>query len=577
MMNSFRTLVSALFIPLFAAASSSFSQQPTKDANRPHDRECVLSNGTTDAPGGSRAMRGPGESITIRAKPPGKEMRFDQWVGNVEFLADPKSAETKLTMPPAGYEFNHVHVSAAYRSTASKPFLHPLFCDRMVLQRDVAAPVWGWTEPGREVTVELAGASATATADQAGKWLAKVGPLSAGGPHVLKVSGPQSVAVKDVLVGDVWLCSGQSNMRGQGVPEDDARAADYPQVRVMTLNPSSESYDGGEPFETFEGYKGQWEACTPQTAKHFSRAAFYFGEELHKQHKVPVGLIVCAYDGAYIEAWMPKETLAALPQYNANGKFRPTWNLSWGGGQTPFVRFNAHIAPLAPVALRGVLWYQGESNANASTSISYRELLTLMIRDWRKTLAAENLPFVVIQLHGFGKLDTARPPGHKRETWVELQESQLAVARGVAQVGCAVTVDLAKEQSLHPPDKKSIGRRAALVARKVAYGEELPAYGPLYKSMASDGETIRLSFDELAGGLVARDGQPLRYFAIAGQDRKFEWAEAKIVGSEVVVSSGKVKQPVAVRYAWGTAQQEANLSNRAGLPAPAFRTDDWND
>ena len=198
-----------------------------------------------------------------------------------------------------------------------------------------------------------------------------------------------------------------------------------------------------------------------------------------------------------------------------------------------------------------------------------------MIRDWRRLWGNDALPFVAIQLHSFGKLDTARPPSERRETWIEMEESQLAVARKVPHVGCAVTLDLAKEQSLHPPDKKSIGRRAALVARKVAYGENILAYGPLYEAMKVDGDKIRVNFESLGGGLVTKGGEPLKFFAIAGEDRKWAWADAKIEGDAVVVSSPKVKAPIAVRYAWGSGQQEANLFNNSGLPAPAFRTDDW--
>lgn len=571
-------------LPLLAAAlaiadASLFAQAPAAGSRAPEDRECVISNGTTEAEGGARALRKPGEKITIKAKPPRADMRFDAWVGNVEFLADPKAAETTLTMPPAGYSFAHVHVSAAYRSTAKKPLVHPLFADRMVLQRAASVPVWGWALPGENVTVEFAGQTKPAAADANGKWLVRLEPMPASAePRTLtvKTTSLQSALIKDVLVGDVWLCSGQSNMRGQGVAAEDAAGANYPQIRVLSVNPSAESYDAAEPTETFEGYKAAWEVCTPDAAKHFSRVAFYFAETLHAQHKVPVGVIVSSFDGSSIEAWMPKDTLAALPEYNVGGTFRPAWNLSWGGGQTPFVRYNAHIAPLAPAALRGVLWYQGESNANALTSIRYRDLLALMIRDWRRLWNNDALPFVVIQLHSFGKLDTARPPSDRRDTWMELAESQLAVARSVPHVGCAVTLDLAKEQSLHPPDKKSIGRRAALIARKVAYGEELVASGPLYQAMKVEGDKVRVTFGQLGGGLEARGGEPLKYFAIAGDDRKWSWADAKIEGDTVVVSSPKVKAPVAIRYAWGSGQQEANLFNKAGLPAPAFRTDDWS-
>jgi sialate O-acetylesterase len=571
-----RLLVLTLAGLLYSGVPQLTVQSAPAPKKAPDDRECVISNGTTDAPGGARGVRAPGEKIAIQAKPPGKDRRFDQWVGNIEFLAEPKAAATTLTMPPAGYAFAHVHVAATYRSTSPKPLLHPLFAEHMVLQCDVPAPVWGWAEPGREVMVEIAGQKDSAKAGADGRWQARVGPLPAGGPHVLRVrAGSTAVEIKDVLIGDVWLCSGQSNMRGQGVAAEDAAGANYPQIRVLMENPAAESYDSAVPLETLEGGKVAWELCTPEAARHFSRTAHFFAEALHRQNHVPVGVIVSSYDGSVIEAWMPQTTLATMPEYSVGGQFRPAWNLSWGGGGMPAVRYHANIAPLAPFALRGVLWYQGESNANALTSIRYRDLLTLMIRDWRQAWGNENLPFVLVQLHSFGKYDPSRPPGDRRETWIELEESQLAVARSVPQVGCAVTVDLAKEQSLHPPDKKSIGQRAALVARQVAYGEKVVSTGPLYRAMTVEGEKVRIRFERLGGGLVAKGGAPLKYFAVAGEDHKWAWADAHIDGETVVVSSPRVKVPAAVRYAWGSGQQEANLFSQAGLPAPAFRTDRW--
>ncbi len=540
------------------------------------DRECVISVGTTDAVGGARALRKPGEVITIRAKPPAKGMRFDRWVGNTQVLADPLASETTLTMPQAGHPFAHVHVSAAYRATTPLPFVHPLFADHAVLQRDATIPVWGWAAAGEAVTVTLAGGMTQTVAGADGAWRVTLGKLPAGGPHTLVIAGTRTVTLTDLLIGDVWLCSGQSNMRGSGPSAEDVAGAELPLIRQFEHHPASECYDGGQPFATFEGHAVKWQACTPTLAKHWSRVAFHFGTALHRQHQVPIGLVTSAFDGSFIEAWMPEATLATLPEYQVDGRFRPAWNLSWGGGQTPFIRYNSHIAPLGTFAMRGVLWYQGESNANALTSLRYRDLLTLMIRDWRATLGQPELPFVVIQMHAFGALDQSRPPTNRRDTWCELQESQLSVARTVPRVGCAVTVDLGREQSLHPPDKKRISERAALVARKVAYDELVVVYGPLLRGSQNEGGRIRLSFDH-AQGLTTRDGQPLRHIAIAGADRRFVWAQAVIEGDTLVVSSPAVPQPVAVRYAWGGAQQEANLVNSAALPAAAFRTDEWKD
>jgi sialate O-acetylesterase len=541
----------------------------------PNAREIVISGGTAEW--GARGMRPAGEKFTVKAGAPSKDMAFVEWVGNVECLADFKSPETTLTVP-ANYPFHHIHIAAAYRRVP-KRFVHALFQDHVVLQRDMPVPVWGWSQPGDEVKVELAGQKKTARAGADGKWLVKLDPMKASAePQKLTVKSPAAGAeYQDVLVGDVWLCSGQSNMYGSGPAVEDTEKADYPNIRLFNNNVSQNDYNGAQPFEDLADAKNSWVKCSPDAARHWSRVAFYFGRAINQHNRVPLGIIISALDGSCIEGWMPKATLESLPEHIDNGRFKPAWNLSWGAGEMPYLRYNAHIAPLGPYAIRGVLWYQGESNGNTRSALRYRDLLTLMIRDWRKVLDNDKLPFVIIQMHLFGKLDTKREPGSGRVPWAELEESQMVVAKTVPNVGCAVTYDFGREQSLHPPDKKNISARAALVARKVAYGEDVVCCGPIYKSMKIEGDTIRVSFDDLGGGLVAKDGEPLRHFAIAGEDKKWFWADAKIDGDTVVVSSSKVKSPVAVHYAWGGGQNEANLFNKAGLPAALFRSDNWNE
>lgn len=556
-----------------ARTASTTKAAATKSSGKEADGyECVISGGS--AGWGSRAIRPKGEAFAIKANAPGNDMAFDRWVGNIEFLADPLAAETTLRMP-GEFPFHNVHIAAAYKRTAPKRLVHALFQDHMVLQRGVKAPVWGWTQAGREVTVDFAGQTVKATAGADGRWMVRFEPLQAGGPQVMNIAaGPgESRTIKDVMVGDVWLCSGQSNMAGSGPAAEDAATANLPDIRLFNDDPGANEYDGAEAFDDIADAKSRWAQCSPETAKHWSRVAFYFGRSIHDQSKVPLGLIVSAMDGSFIEAWMPEETISTLPEYLVDGKFRANYNLSWGGGQMPFVRFNARIAPLGPYAMKGVLWYQGESNGSLRTALRYRDLLELMIRDWRVVLQQDDLPFVIVQMHLFGKLDTKRPPDEHRVPWAELEESQWAVATKVPHVGCAVTYDFGREQSLHPPDKKNICERAALVARKVAYGEDVVCYGPIYKEMKIEGNAIRIFFDNLGGGLVAKGGEPLKHITIAGADQKWVWADTKIDGDTIVVSSPKVKEPVAVRYAWGGGQNEANLFNKAGLPAPLFRTD----
>lgn len=568
------TWLAAVPVLVLAALGVPAPGQDSKTkSNKTDGFECVVSNGK--APWGSREVRPKGETFPVTANAPAKDMAFAGWVGNVEFLADPAKPETTMTLPTE-FPFSNIHIGAAYKRVAPKRFVHALFQDHMVLQRDAAVPVWGWTKAGEKVTVVCAGQTVAATAGADGKWIARLAPMSAGGPHTLTVTGPETRTIADVLVGDVWLCAGQSNMAGSGPAKEDAEAANFPHIRLFNNNPGANEYDGADPFDDLADAKAGWKVCTPDAARQWSRVAFYFGRSLHDRHKIPVGLVVTALDGSFIEGWLPKDTLLSMPEYVSNGKMKADYSLSWGAGQMPFIRYNAHVAPLGPFAFRGVLWYQGESNGSERSALRYRKQLELMIRDWRKALGQEKLPFVVVQMHLFGKLDTARPPGDARVPWAELEESQLAVARTVPRVGCAVTTDLAREQSLHPPDKKAIAERATLVARRVAYGEDVPCTGPLYKGMTIEGDAVRLTFDH-NGPLAARGGGELRYFAVAGADKKWVWADARIDGDAIVVSSPKVKAPVAVRYAWGTGQQEANLTDATGLPAPAFRTDSGRD
>jgi len=552
---------------LLAAGAAAWAEEA-----QPKSYELTVGNGTdNDRPKGSgRAKYVPGTKVAVKAHPAPKDMAFDQWVGNVEALADPMAPETAVTMPAAATQ-----VSACYKTAAPKPLVHSLFQDHMVLQRDVKVPIWGWTEPGRKVAVEVAGETAEAAAGQDGRWLVTMGPFKAGGPHTIKVAGPTSVTLNDVMIGDVWVGSGQSNMHLTGPDKEDAATADDPAFRFLMACPGNEDFGSPRPLEYFAVTKGQWRVCRPDGAGHCSKTAFYFGRALRQQLKVPVGLIVVALNGSPIEAWIPRESLMTLPEHVENGKFKYPWSLSWGNGQFPYCRYNAQIHPLAPFAIKGFLWYQGETNAGRDP-IRYRDLLPMLIKDWRALWGGEPIPFITVQLHLAGQFDPKRPPSSRREKWVELEEAQ-RMSLKVPQTGLVVTVDLADRDSLHPPNKKGISERAVLVARKVAYGEDVVALGPIYKGMKVEGEAVRLSFDSVGGGLASKDGQPLRYFAIAGEDRKFVWAEARIDKDTVLVSSPQVKSPVAVRYAWGSGQKEANLGNREGLPASPFRTDDWSD
>jgi sialate O-acetylesterase len=636
-----------------------------------------------------------------------------------------------------------------------------LFTDHMILQREQPVPVWGWADPGEEITVEFAGQKKTAKADGGGKWIVKLDPMPASAePRELTVSSTnpeskiQNPKLTDVLVGDVWLCSGQSNMgfdvSGSLNAEQEIANANYPAIRIFAVaqNPA---------LAPARKVKGEWRQCSPETAAKFSAAAYFFGRELHKELKIPIGLLHSSVGGTPAEAWTRLEALKTMPalaeraekeiaqiqsQEDDNKRFpaaRDAWEEKYGvkpppiseaargwadpgldvsdwktvtlpaqwmqlgeksGGvfwlrkevelpesavgkpfslvlnwvneqyETAFFNgvevsraydkapefymfqrrcnvpgnlvkagrnvlavrvvsateraglwqsgrelgfpvtdrlavdkqwlmkteshfaplpsealasrpkpnnvaarsvssslYNGMIAPLVPFAIKGAIWYQGESNAGHHAE--YRDLLSTMIRDWRAQWGSE-FAFLIQQL-----VNNSAPSkdANQRESWPFLREAQGQVADTLPKCGIAVGIELGEAFSIHPKNKQDVGKRLALVALEKTYGRNLESSGPLYGSMKIDGTTIRVKFTH-ADGLNAKGG-PLQRFAIAGADKKFVWAEARIEGDSVVVSSPQVLQPAAVRYAWADNPDGCNLYNSAGLPASPFRTDDW--
>jgi sialate O-acetylesterase len=483
-----------------------------------------------------------------------------------------------------------------------------VFAAHMVLQRDAALPVWGWAEPGEKVSVSLAGQTKTATADTAGKWAVKLDAIPAGGPHALKVQGNNTLEIADVMLGEVWLCSGQSNMEmsvgGSADRDAEIAAAKYPGIRMMTV--------AHAPTEKpQENCQGQWKVCSPQTVGGFSATAYFFGRTLHQELDVPVGLINSSWGGTPIQAWTNLEDQKALPElkpllqsWDAQvAKFDPQaarqqfekqlaeWQekakQAKAAGQSvppkpgpaadprfsqhrPANLYNGMIAPLAPYALRGAIWYQGESNAGDTDSRLYGLQLRTMIRNWRQLWNQGDFPFLWVQLPNF-----RAPQQQPAETsgWVIVQNEMLKTL-AVPQTGMAVTIDLGEANDIHPKNKQDVGKRLAVWALGTTYGKDIVYSGPLYKSMSRREGKIVVQFDHVGGGLVAKGSEALKGFAIAGEDREFVSAEAKIDGPAVVVSSPEVKGPVAVRYAWA-ANPTCNLYNQAGLPASPFRTDEW--
>jgi sialate O-acetylesterase len=500
--------------------------------------------------------------------------------------------------------------------------LPKLMSDHMVLQRDMAAPVWGWAEPGEEVTVALAGQAAAATAGADGRWLVTLGPLPAGGPHELVIRGNNQVTLKDVLIGEVWLCSGQSNLIfrvGENTGgREVAGAADYPRIRffVVDRDVASKPLD-----DVADGPAARWVPCSPKTAGGFSAVGYFFGRDIHTSLDVPVGLIQSGVTDTRAEFYMSPKALAADPdfaivyqrwaewktQHNLDADFpdieqnmhevyhdqrpmRSRWQeaaaIAKAAGQEPppeprylpwrifknypSGQYNAHIHPLMPYGIRGVVWYQGEGNATAAQL--YRKLLPAMIRNWRADWHArggqDDFAFLILQLPWI------EPP---RAGWEELREAQFMTHRRVANTGLAVTYDIPiTGDILHPPQKEPFGRRLGTIALGMVYGRDVAYQSPLYREAVREGAGFRIRFDHAEGGLSLRPGtdDTLKGFIIAGEDQRFRPATARIDGDTVVVASPDVARPQSVRYAWSS-NPDANLVNAAGLPAAPFRLDDW--
>lgn len=444
---------------------------------------------------------------------------------------------------------------AAFRAlTGTEPALrfrlNSLFSDNAVLQRGVPLPVWGTAPDGDKVSVEFAGQTATTTA-AGGKWRVTLKPLSASStPATMTISGSGKVSVQNLLVGDVWLASGQSNMERQLGPRarqkeipnwrETAAAADFPLIREyhQTMRFSDTAIPDGQ---------SNWRVCSPETAADFSAVAFFFARDLQPEIKVPVGIIHSSWGGTVVEAWMGPEPLKSNSV--AVGKVK---NQNSPGGL-----YNAMIAPLVDFPIKGAIWYQGESNkVNPG---DYLARFSSMIGGWRADWKQPELPFLFAQLTPY------------KDTPPELREAQLQTLGKVPHTGMAVLTDIGDENDIHPVQKEAVGKRLALAARAIAYGGKNEWSGPLFKSMEISGGKAVISFTHTGKGLVAKDG-PLKGFAIAGADGNFLPAEAEIRGDQVVVGAGAVPEPKAVRFGWANSP-EVNLFNQDGLPASPFRTD----
>jgi sialate O-acetylesterase len=450
------------------------------------------------------------------------------------------------------------------------PRLPGFFTDHMVLQRDIQVPLWGWADAGEKVTISFAGQSVTTTTTADGRWRIDLAPLSASSQgHVLTVSCPatkDSVILKDVVVGDVWLCGGQSNMEwsmgGLKHIDDELAAADYSMIRHLKIPYAKAQQPAAD-------VQSSWIVCTPRSVRKFTAVGYFFARILHKELDVPIGLIGINKGGSRIMPWIPPQGLSATPELVL--KEKDILNAGY--------MFNPMVHPLVPYAIRGAIWYQGESNRYESANYDHK--MRALISGWRHVWKQGDFPFYFVQLANLGKPNENPKGGSKFSTIREFQRLSLSIPR----TGMAVTIDIGEANNIHPQNKQDVGLRLALIALADEYGrKDLVFSGPLYKSHTIEGSKIRIAFDHTGSGLMVgkKDGRDpavedrggaLAQFAISGPDDEWHWANATIEGDTVVVSSPDVQTPVAVRYAYSGNPVGCNLYNREGLPASPFRTD----
>jgi sialate O-acetylesterase len=491
--------------------------------------------------------------------------------------------------------------------------LPAVFTDHMVLQRDQPVPVWGWADPNEQVIVTFRDQTKTTTAGADGKWSVKLDNLGLGEPGTLTVKGKNEVTRTDVLVGEVWVCSGQSNMQwAVNValdPDLEAASANFPNLRLF----QTPMVPADTPQQDVDVARGgfTWKVCTPDAVPTFSAVAFFFGRQLHQSLGVPVGVIQTAWGGTPAEAWTSEESLARTESlkplldkweanvagYNADkaemdyqtaladweqkaaqakAENKPVPNKPQKAADPansphrPSNLFNAMVAPLAGYAIRGGIWYQGESNA--SRAYQYRTLMPLMIQSWREAWKQGEFSFYMVQLANFKPITDQ--PGDS--DWAELREAQMLTIDAIPNVGVACITDIGAAKDIHPKDKQNVSKRLARLALVSDYGmSNITRQGPTYRSIDIQGNKITVHFETYGRPLVSYYGEPLTGFAIAGADKKWVWAEAKITGPDTVeVTHPEVSAPMAVRYNWADNPQ-GTLFSDAYLPAYPFRSDDW--
>lgn len=469
----------------------------------------------------------------------------------------------------------------------------------MVLQRDLENPIWGWADPGAEVTVAIAGQNLQTKADQAGKWKVKLAPMAVSSDPVSMAikSGAEELVLDNILVGEVWICSGQSNMQWSvsqsNDPDLETATAKYPEIRFISVPQVGTQ-------EKKDDFVGQWDVCTPETVGQFSGVGYFFGRQLHLTLDVPIGLIDNAWGGSAAEAWISREVMDSDPRFSNvaeqwkntdatydHEKAMAAWKVKaeeakaagtqaprqpsnlLTGNQRPGNIWAGVLHPTIGYGIRGTIWYQGESNAGRA--YQYDDLFALMISEWRKAWGIGDFPFYWVQLADYMAEKDA--PGDS--SWAELREAQ-SNTLSLPNTGQAVIYDLGEGRDIHPRDKQNVAKRLARIALARDYGVEIEYQSPSYKAMEVKENKAILTFENVGkDGLYTFDTQQAVGFAVAGADKVWHWGTGAIVGADKVeVVSDKVSAPVAVRYAWAD-NPIANLRGRNGLPVDPFRTDDW--